>query len=186
MLQKKATKQHKETTYFGSTSYLPEFFCKNMVNIQANPANIRNHIIVLRLPDLEGEEFQHEGEKKVLHYILTLSEKYQLKYTATLITVIHLFYHSKCFRSYTSPSSVHQGPLTNASYFTNKDTRIHTHTHIYIYICTFLATGFVALRRTHLLQQELMLFFVFSVVSEAMGSVTKRASRSTHSNIKVI
>lgn len=151
MLPKKATKQHKETTYFGSTSYLPEFFCKNMVNIQANPANIRNHIIVLRLPDLEGEEFQHEGEKKVLHYILTLSEKYQLKYTATLITVIHLFYHSKCFRSYTFPSSVHQGPLTNASYFTNKDTRIHTythiHTHIYIYTYVFFSYWFCSLEK---------------------------------------
>lgn len=77
-----------------------------MVNIQANPANIRNHIIVLRLPDLEGKEFQDEHENKVLHCFLTLSATSQLKYAATLLTVIHLFYHSASYHFTISASDL--------------------------------------------------------------------------------
>lgn len=59
-----------------------------MVNIQANPANIRKHIIVLRLPDLQGKEYPDKERNQVLQYILNPPTKHQLKHTVT--QVIHL------------------------------------------------------------------------------------------------
>lgn len=66
------------TIYFSSSTYLPASVGKSMVNTQANPANIRKHVIALRLPDLEGKEHPDKDGKKVLQYFFNLSAKYQL------------------------------------------------------------------------------------------------------------
>lgn len=63
------------SVYISIRTYLPAFVGKNMVNIQANPASVRKHIIVLRLPDLEGNKHPDKDGNKVLQHFFEFACK---------------------------------------------------------------------------------------------------------------